>query len=301
VRAAVVGVRDALADGWWSAMPIRRQATQRTLLLVGAATAALQAALLSGALIALALVCDEPQRWFGASIRIVLVACALGAVPGVVLALRAPSRAALSATDRGHGVPVLPLAALLEQGPLGEAARWQRIEGLRRWRAGGGAWQLGVFALLIPANEGRATLAGLLLLGLAAVWGAVTLRAALDVTARFAALTAAMPRRFAALVRATARYPAAIVAATSAWLVLALALQDAPWPFLVAAPLLLAALVLHELALTWRYPREVTRARRRFAVELVLLVGVAQVLGFLTIALYVAFVVKHLLEARHAR
>src|SRR5687767_10058550 len=31
VRAAVVGVRDALADGWWSAMPVRRQATRNTL------------------------------------------------------------------------------------------------------------------------------------------------------------------------------------------------------------------------------------------------------------------------------
>jgi hypothetical protein len=300
VRASVLGLRHALADGWWSALAIPASATRRTAVLAGVATALGLGALLAAPLGAVALVADHPQRWLGAWLATLAAGGAAGGAAGLALALRAPLEKPAQAA-RGRGTPLLPLAALLERGALGEVARWQRIAGLRRWRAGGGAWQLGVFVLLIPANEARVTLAGLLLLGLALVWATVTLRAALDVAARYGELSAALPRRFGALARATARYPAAIVAATGAWLVLALALQDAPPGFLVGAPLVLAALVLHELALTWRYPRAVARARRRFAVELVLVVGVAQALAAVALAVYAALVVHHLLKARTAR
>ena len=298
---ALRSTRSQLALGWWGAMPVPPAATRRTLVAVGIALGLVVAAVLLLALFLLALVSDRPEHWLRQGIVVVLASAAAGVALGL-LALR-PRHAARHgrAASSSRGLPLFD-AARLERAPLPHLARWQRMTALRNWRAGGGAWQFLLLGLAIPANESRMTLTGLILFGLAAIWGGVAARACMQVIARAAGLLGPTPAAWRDFVHSTLRYPLVVLAASSVWATAGLAMQGAGPAFLIGFPLLLAALLLHRLALAWRHGPDLRRARLRFGAELVLLVALLQATFFpVAVLAYAALVAWTMEKARRAR
>lgn len=273
--AAISATRQLLALGWWAAMPIPPGATRRTLAAVGVGLGAALAAVLLAALLLLALVSDHPEHWLAPGIGLVLASSVIGVALGLLAMRERRAKRGAAAVAPPRGMP-LYAAARLDRGPLPHVAHWQRVAALRSWRAGGGAWQFLLLGLAIPANESRMALAGLILFGLAAIWGGVAARACMDVIARLSGLLVPTPTRFADLAAATVRYPVVIFVATSCWAVLGLAMQQAGPAFLIGFPVLLAALLLHRLALAWRHGADARRARIRYGAELALVAVLMQ-------------------------
>jgi len=298
---AIRSTRTQLALGWWGAMPIPIAATRRTLAAVGILLGAALALVLVLALLLLALVSDHPEHWLGQGVAVVLASAVAGVALGLATLRRRRSRPHSHDVAPGRGAPLFG-AARLERAALPHVARWQRVTALRNWRAGGGAWQFLLLGLVIPANESRMALAGLILFGLAAIWGGVAARACMEVIARLSGLLEPTPVSWRDFALSTSRYPLVVLTASSLWATLGLAMQEAGPAFLIGFPVLLAALLLHRLALAWRHGPELRRARIRFGAELAFLVALLQA-TFLPVAAlaYAAHVAWTIRQARRRR
>ncbi len=299
VRTSVIGAHRELTFGWWSAMPVRPGATTRTLALAALAVAALILIALYAALGAIALVSDYPGRWTPAAMRLCAIGSAAGASAGWFAARRALSHASGDDTARGRGTPSYPLPWVERSDPP-FVPHWQRVETLRRWRRAGGEWQFLVFGLVIPANEGRLSLAGLLLFGIVAIWAGTALRAAGAVLLRAFATLAATPLRVLALARAGARYPVLAVITAAGLGGAGLAMQQAPWPFVAGFGVLVAAIAALDYALIVRFRAEPRKARVRLGVDLALIAAAAQLAPPLAAVVYGALLARHLARARSA-
>ena len=293
VRASVIALHRELTLGWWSAIPVRPGATSRTLALAALAVAGLMLAVLYGALGLIALVSDFPGRWTPAAMKLAAIGTGIGTVAGWFAARRALAHPAGDDTTRGRGTPLYPPGFVARSDPP-YLPRWQRIETLRRWRRAGGEWQFLLFGLVIPANEGRLSLAGLLLFGIVAIWAGTALRASGDVLLRAFAALAATPLRLWPLARAGARYPGLALALGRALGAIGLAMQQAPWPFVVGFALVFAAVAVLDFALILRWRANPRTARIRLGVDLALVAAAAQLAFPLAALAWAALTAWHL-------
>lgn len=297
VHAPVMSLRRHLANSWWAALPIRAARGTRTLALLGLGMTLL---LVGGAEIALrgvAALVRDPERWYGPARTMAAFGLGLGGIAGLAVALR-PSVALDHAGRRwGHGLPLFPLPPL-ERAALPVFAHWQRIETLRRFRAGGRWWQWLLLGLAVPSGIALPSLAGLVLMGVVLIWYGLAMTMARETIAAAARLTAATPLRFADFARATARYPLLAATVAAGWGTLALLLQEAPRLFLVGWPLIALGWAMLELAVAWHARRTPRSAGLRLAIDAVAIVGAAQAFLPLAPLAWAGLVVAHFIAAR---
>jgi hypothetical protein len=297
VRTPLVGLRRHLANSWWAAMPIAPARTIRSLLLVGGALLALVLAFADVALLAAAALVRNPGRWLAASRQIALFGLGAGGTLGLLLALRRDVALDHAGRRWGHGLPLFRIAPL-DRASLPIFAHWQRIETLRRFRAGGRWWQFLLLGLAIPAGITLPSLVGLVLMGVVLVWYGLAMTMARETIIASARLTAATPLRFGDFARATARYPLLAAGVAVAWGTVALLLQEAPRLFLIGWPVLIIGWAVLELAVSWHARRSPRHIGLRLTVDAAAILGAAQVLPPLAILAWAGLVAWHLIAAR---
>jgi hypothetical protein len=297
VRAPLVGLRRHLANSWWAALPIAPARTTRSLLLVGVVLLTMILAAADAALLAAAALVRNPERWLSTARQIALLGLGCGGTLGLLSALRRDAALDHAGRRWGHGLPLFRLAPL-DRASLPIFAHWQRIETLRRFRAGGRWWQYLLLGLAIPAGITLPSLAGLVLMGVVLVWYGLAMTMARETIIAAARLTAATPLRFGDFARATARYPLLAAGVAVLWGTLALLLQEAPRLFLVGWPLLIVGWAVLELAVSWHARRAPRHIGLRLTVDAAVIIGAAQVLPPLAILAWAALVAWHLLAAR---
>jgi hypothetical protein len=280
-RMPLLMLRRHLAESCWAALPIARARTTRTLLLLGLLQLALLLVAADVALLAAAALVRNPERWLGAARMLALLGLGAGGLLGLGLALRRNVDLDHAGRRWGHGLPLFPLPPL-DRARLPVFAHWQRIETLRRFRAGGRWWQWLLIGLAIPAGITLPSLAGLVLMGVVLVWYGLAMTMARETLVAAARLTAATPLRFRDFACATARYPLLAAAVAVIWGTLALLLQEAPRLFLIGWPLLAVGWCVLELAVAWHCRRRPRQVGVRLAVDAALIVGAAQ--AFLPLA-----------------
>jgi hypothetical protein len=296
-RAPLVMLRRHLAESCWAALPIARARTMRTVLLLGLLQLAVLLLAADLALLAAAALVRNPERWLSTARGLALLGLGGGGLLGLALALRRDVDLDHAGRRWGHGLPLFPLPPL-ERAALPVFAHWQRIETLRRFRAGGRWWQWLLIGLAIPAGITLPSLAGLVLMGVVLVWYGLAMTMARETIVSAARLTAATPLRFGDFARATARYP--LLAATVAvlWGTIALLLQEAPRLFLIGWPLLAFGWCVLELAVAWHCRRRPRQVALRLSVDAVLIVGAAQAFPPLAAAAWLGLVAHHIIAAR---
>jgi hypothetical protein len=297
VHAPVMGLRRHLANSWWAALPIRAGRATRTLAMVGLALTALLVGGAELALRAVAALVRDPERWYGPARAMAAGGLGFGGLVGTAYALR-PSIALDHAGRRwGHGVPLFRLRPL-ERASLPVFAQWQRIETLRRFRAGGRWWQWLLMGLAIPSGYSLPSLTGLVLMGVVLIWYGLAMTMARETIVAAARLTAATPLRFADFARATARYPLLAAVVATVWGTVALLLQAAPPLFLVGWPMIAIGWAVLELAVSWHARRTPRSAGVRLAVDAVAILGAAQALPLLAPVVWAGLVAAHVIAAR---
>jgi hypothetical protein len=295
-RMPLLMLRRHLAASCWAALPIARARTTRTLLLLGLLQLALLLLAADAALLAAAALVRNPERWLGAARQLSLVALGAGGLLGLALALRRNLGLDHAGRRWGHGLPLFPLPPL-ERARLPVFAHWQRIETLRRFRAGGRWWQYLLMGCAIPAGIALPSLAGLVLMGVVLVWYGLAMTVARETIVAAARLTAATPLRFRDFAAATARYPLLAAAVAVLWGTLALALQEAPRLFLLGWPLLAVGWCVLELAVAWHCRRRPRQVGVRLAVDAALIVGAAQAVPPLAALAWAGLVAHHVIAA----
>lgn len=295
-RAPLLMLRRHLAESCWAALPIARARTTRTLLLLGLLQLALLLLAADLVLLAAAALVRNPERWLAAARTLALVGLGGGGLLGLALALRRDIHLDHAGRRWGHGLPLFPLPPL-ERARLPVFAHWQRIETLRRFRAGGRWWQYVLLGCAIPAGITLPSLAGLVLMGVVLVWYGLAMTMARETIVAAARLTAATPLRFREFARATARYPLLAAMVAVVWGTLALLLQEAPRLFLVGWPLLAFGWCLLELAVAWHCRRRPRQVALRLAVDAVLIVGAAQAFPPLAAVAWCGLVTYHVIAA----
>lgn len=287
----------ALADGWWAAAPVPRAAIRAWLAVVASAVALGWVGLAVGLLHAIAAVARRPTPWLPLALDLVVPALLAGSALGALAAAIGPDRAG-RAGYASHGLPLygLPLPERLP-----ELARWQRIEALRSFRAGGRIWPFLLLGLAIPAGLALPSLTGLVMLGLTLIWYAGVLQAAHAVIHAGHALLAAQPVPVASFARACVHYPAIATLVACGLGALALALQQAPWPFICGWLLALPAWTALDLVLVLRHRGSPRRAALALAVAAVSLVAGVQLYALALPVLWVALFAHALRALRASR
>ena len=289
-------LRRHLAESCWAALPIARARTTRTLLLLGLLQLALLLLTADVALLAAAALVRNPERWLSAARLVALFGLGAGGLLGLALALRRDVDLDHAGRRWGHGLPLFPLPPL-ERARLPVFAHWQRIETLRRFRAGGRWWQWLLIGLAIPAGITLPSLAGLVLMGVVLVWYGLAMTMARETIVAAARLTAATPLRFRDFALATARYPLLAAAVAVSWGTLALLLQEAPRLFLIGWPLLAVGWCVLELAVAWHCRRRPRQVGVRLTVNAVLILGAAQAFPPLAGLAWAGLVAHHFIAA----
>ena len=289
-------LRRHLAESCWAALPIARARTTRTLLLLGLLQLALLLLTADVALLAAAALVRNPERWLSAARLVALLGLGGGGLLGLALALRRDVDLDHAGRRWGHGLPLFALPPL-ERARLPVFAHWQRIETLRRFRAGGRWWQWLLIGLAIPAGITLPSLAGLVLMGVVLVWYGLAMTMARETIVAAARLTAATPLRFRDFALATARYPLLAAAVAVSWGTLALLLQEAPRLFLIGWPLLAVGWCVLELAVAWHCRRRPRQVGVRLTVNAVLILGAAQAFPPLAGLAWAGLVAHHFIAA----
>lgn len=297
VRTPLLRLRAHLHRSWWAGLPIASARETRTLILLGVLLLAAIVLTADLALLACAALVRNPDRWLAAARTIALLGLSSGGTLGLLGALRRGAATQASTRRRGHGVPLFRLPPL-EHASLPTLAHWQRIETLRRFRAGGRWWQWLLLGLAIPAGISLPSLAGLVLMGVVLIWYGLAMTAARETIAKAARLTAATPLRLPAFAVASARYPILVAAVATLWGSLALLLQEAPRLFLIGWPLLMFGWVMLELAVAWHVRRQPRHAGLRLAVDIAAIAGAAQAFAPLAPILWAALLAWHYNRAR---
>lgn len=295
-RAPLLMLRRHLAESCWAALPIARARTTRTLLLLGVLQLALLLLAADLALQAAAALVRNPERWLSAARQVAAIGLGAGGLAGLALALRRNIDLDHAGRRWGHGLPLFPLPPL-DRAPLPVFAHWQRIETLRRFRAGGRWWQWLLIGLAIPAGITLPSLAGLVLMGVVLVWYGLAMTMARETIVAAARLVAATPLRLRDFAWATARYPLLAAGVAVLWGTLALLLQEAPRLFLLGWPLLAVGWCALELAVAWHCRRRPRQVALRLTVDAVLVVGAAQAFPPLAVAAWAGLVGYHLIAA----
>jgi hypothetical protein len=275
LRAPLLALRRHLAHSCWAGMPIAAVRTTRSLVLLGVLQLAGMLLAADVALLACAALVHNPERWLAPARGLAVTGLGIGGLLGLLSAVSRRAALETAARRSGHGSPLFRLLPL-ERATLPIFAAWQRIETLRRFRAGGRWWQWLLLGLAVPAGITLPSLAGLVLMGVVLIWFGIAMTAARETIAQAARLTAATPLRFGAFAAATARYPLLVAAVSVLWGELALLLQEAPRLFLIGWPVLLFGWTTLELAVSWHVRREPRHAGLRLAVDVAAIVGAAQ-------------------------
>jgi hypothetical protein len=297
LRTPLLLLRRHLQRSWWAGLPIATARETRTLFLLGASLLIAIVLVADLALLAGAALVTNPDRWLSAARIVAALGLGVGGLLGLLGALRRDGAVAANARPGGRGLPLFRLPPL-ERAALPTLAHWQRIETLRRFRAGGRWWQWLLLGLAIPAGISLPSLAGLVLMGVVLIWYGLAMTAARETIAHAARLSAATPLRFGAFARASARYPILVAAIATLWGTLALLLQEAPRLFLIGWPLLVFGWVLLELAVAWHVRRQPRHAGLRLAFDVAAIVGAAQAFAPLAPIVWAALLAWHFHRAR---
>lgn len=197
--------------GWCGGLPVARDATTRTLLLV--ALAALVASLAFATVLLLVASTAAPHRgdlpYAMAGIDLALV---MGPAVAAVRVLRAGATGRVRHTD-GIREPLFALP-WLNDSCLPHLPDWQRRAALVRWRRGGGATMAALALFAVPDGAFVLRGAGLVLFVISLTWLDVALRACARTTADAARLLRPMPLGGERLRAASFRYPALAMACT---------------------------------------------------------------------------------------
>jgi hypothetical protein len=190
--------------GWCGALPTRRGATVRTLLLV--ASAALVVSLAFVTVLLLGVSMSAPHR---EDFPCALAGTDLAIVMGAVIAAARVSRGdAVTRVHQADGIrdPLFALSWLNDR-RVPHLLDWQRRAALVRWRRGGGVAVVALVLFAIPDGISVLRGIGLILLMISLTWLDVALRACAKATAEASRLLKSMPLEDDCLRVASLRYP----------------------------------------------------------------------------------------------
>jgi hypothetical protein len=293
----LTALRHELAFGWWAATPIPVRATRLTLISVGAALGLALGLCAALALAGLVSISDRPERWFDAARLALLAGVPLGSAIALIEAWRGAAHGAPKVRAGSRGVPLWPWPAIDHPG-LPHLGYWQRTLALRTWRGASGVWPWLLLGLTVPAGFISWSMLGLLATGSVLIWFGQVMAAARRSIVDGSALLAALPLPSARFIAATLRYPLRATLIAGAWIALGVALQSAPWPFVLGGPLLLLAWATLDLANALHYRRQAARGVVVLGAEAALLVALAMSAAPLAPVAWLALVIHHLRATR---